>query len=305
MEVIKFGGTALQTLNNRNNVLKIIQNKERPIFIICSAMGRMGFPYSTKTLMSLVDSNLLKGNELGVLLSCGEIISSIVLLSTLRKEISNTKLITYDNYPINKINDEFVLNNINYTNDDVFVIPGFIVKKDGVIDVLNMGESDLSAILICKILDNNKVSLYKDTDGIYPFYPKLTYNIKPHRYLSYDEAILLNKLGYNIVNENAIEYAKKYNIEINIFYLDDDKVKTTISEKVSENEVFGFTFQKNNLIVATRYPCKVKEFIEELFDVQHIIYKSISIDESFVNVTLMSTQILNAKRLLVNNLLNK
>ncbi|MGN1344190.1 MAG: hypothetical protein ACI4U3_06380, partial [Traorella sp.] len=112
MEVIKFGGTALQTKRQRENVINIINQKKKPIIVVCSAMGRMGFSYATKTLKSLVDSNNLKDNEEGLLLSCGETISSIVLLSELRNFVKEAKIITCDDYPILLENNEFKLNNV-------------------------------------------------------------------------------------------------------------------------------------------------------------------------------------------------
>ena len=62
MEVIKFGGTALQTKRQRENVINIIKEKKKPLIVVCSAMGRMGFSYATKTLKNLVNSNNLKDN---------------------------------------------------------------------------------------------------------------------------------------------------------------------------------------------------------------------------------------------------
>ena len=305
MEVIKFGGTALQTKRQRENVINIIKEKKKPLIVVCSAMGRMGFSYATKTLKSLVNSNNLKDNEEGLLLSCGETISSIVLLSELREHIKETKIITCDNYPILIENNEFILKDIEVKENDIIIVPGFIVKKNGKLDVLNFGESDLSAILLAKIVNSKVVNLYKDIDGIYPLFPKLTYKIKSHKFLSYDEALLLNDLDYNIVNKRAIEYAKKYEITINIVFLEDNNIKTTISNKECENSIFGFKINQNIINIACRFPCKVKLEIEELFKENHIVIKEIFVNESFVKVKLINTQLLTAKRLIVNKLLNE
>ncbi|MGM9858277.1 MAG: hypothetical protein ACI311_03405 [Bacilli bacterium] len=305
MEVIKFGGTALQTKRQRENVINIIKEKKRPLIVVCSAMGRMGFSYATKTLKSLVNSNNLKDNEEGLLLSCGETISSIVLLSELRNYEKDTRIITCDDYPISLQNDEFILNNFEVNDNDIIVVPGFIVKKNGKLDVLNFGESDLSAVLLAKIVNSKVVNLYKDIDGIYPLFPKLTYKLKSHRYLSYDEALLINDLDYNIVNRKAIEYAKQFNIIINVVFLEDNLIKTTISNKECENSIFGFRINQNLINIGCRFPCKVKLEIEELFKENHIVIKEIFVNESFVKVKLINTQLLAAKRLIATKLLNE
>ena len=79
MKIFKFGGTALATKGNREKVIDIIK-KEEKVIVICSAMGRNGFPYATDTLLNLVNVNNLTSKERARLVSCGEIISSLILI---------------------------------------------------------------------------------------------------------------------------------------------------------------------------------------------------------------------------------
>ena len=64
--VQKFGGTSVSTEERRKQVIKkigkAIENGFKPVVVV-SAMGRMGEPYATDTLLSLVDSNFKNNNK--------------------------------------------------------------------------------------------------------------------------------------------------------------------------------------------------------------------------------------------------
>ena len=65
------------------------------VVVVVSAMGRKGDPYATDTLLSLINGSnrLISKRETDLLLSCGEIISSIVFTDMLlRKGIKATAL---------------------------------------------------------------------------------------------------------------------------------------------------------------------------------------------------------------------
>src|SRR5690349_17206234 len=87
--VQKFGGTSVSTDRKRKMVLqKVLQAKENgfnPVIVV-SAMGRKGEPYATDTLLNLIDSEFKKANPLSVdlLMSCGEIITTVVLSNQLQ-----------------------------------------------------------------------------------------------------------------------------------------------------------------------------------------------------------------------------
>lgn len=48
------------------------------VIVVVSAMGRMGAPYATDTLLQLVDHSSVSKRELDMLVSCGETISAVV-----------------------------------------------------------------------------------------------------------------------------------------------------------------------------------------------------------------------------------
>lgn len=85
--VQRFGSTSISTEDKReivsNKVLKAINNGYSPVVVI-SAMEHGGEPYTTDTLLSLINSEINK-RELDLLQSCGEIISGVILSNTLEK----------------------------------------------------------------------------------------------------------------------------------------------------------------------------------------------------------------------------
>ena len=86
--VQKFGGTSVRDEESRQYALKHIQgalDDGYKVVVVVSAMGRNGDPYATDTLLSMVNgSNThLSKREQDSLLSCGEIISSLVFSNML------------------------------------------------------------------------------------------------------------------------------------------------------------------------------------------------------------------------------
>ncbi len=86
--VQKFGGTSVKDEKSRKHALGHIKktlNKGYKVVVVVSAMGRKGAPYATDTLLSLIGGNISKitKREQDLLLSCGEVISSVVFTNML------------------------------------------------------------------------------------------------------------------------------------------------------------------------------------------------------------------------------
>ena len=84
--VQKFGGTSVSTEESRELCgLKIVNEikKGNKVVAVVSAMGRIGDPYATDTLQGLVDGKKTNKRDMDLLMSCGEVISSVVLASML------------------------------------------------------------------------------------------------------------------------------------------------------------------------------------------------------------------------------
>lgn len=66
------------------------------VVVVVSAMGRMNDPYATDTLLSLIGGNkpLVTKREQDLLMSCGEIISSVTFAHTLLDKGINATALT-------------------------------------------------------------------------------------------------------------------------------------------------------------------------------------------------------------------
>ena len=127
------------------------------VVVVVSAMGRKGDPYATDTLLSLVNGSdsLISNREMDLLLSCGEIISSIVFTNMLLQDgIKATALTgaqagfhTNDDHTNAKIIEMKCERLIKELNDyDVVVVAGFQGKaKNGDVTTIGRGGSDTSA----------------------------------------------------------------------------------------------------------------------------------------------------------------
>ena len=92
--VQKFGGTSVSTSEKRKLVVKKVSNAIKAGFkpvVVVSAMGRKGDPYATDSLLGLLTDEFKENNSLAtdLLMSCGEIISSVVMSNELNKNNIN------------------------------------------------------------------------------------------------------------------------------------------------------------------------------------------------------------------------
>jgi aspartate kinase len=242
--IMKIGGTCLTTQKKKKRIVELINNylinNELPILVV-SAIGRYKKPYATDTLLSLLDNNYIKNNlqATDLLMSCGEIISSVSLSSFLSKNniktipltggqagiitdnnFSNAKVIDFNDSIINK----YIKKNI------IPIVCGFQgITKDGFITTLGRGGSDTTATILGNHLGAKRIDIYKDVDGIMTSDPKKNNKAVLIEKISYDKAfnILIN--GAKVLNKDAIFYAKEKNIPIHVKNLFGDKKGTIIN----------------------------------------------------------------------------
>ncbi|MTI70015.1 MAG: aspartate kinase [Firmicutes bacterium] len=269
MDIIvqKFGGTSLANENNRKKATNKIINKYNkgiiPVVVV-SAIGRLGSPYSTDTLLSLVNNKKLSARDLDLLISCGEVISAIVLANLLNEKGYNTTvltgfqagIITDDNFnkaKVIKVNKEKLLNNIKENN--ITIIAGFQgATEKGEITTLGRGGSDTSALILGEALKCDTVEIYTDVNGIMTADPRIVPNAKTIKEISYNELYQLAEDGAKVIHPRAVEVAQRSKIEI--------KIKNTLNEcagtlVTTENEMTN----NNSIIEAITYKNKRAQVI--------------------------------------------
>ncbi len=189
--VQKFGGTSVRTEESRRLCGQKIINeikKGNKVVAVVSAMGRLGDPYATDTLLELVNGNKAEMRDMDLLMSCGEIISSVVLSSLLNTMVYRSHAVPGFKAGIMTNGDcgnamcEYIDGNYIHTmleNNIIPVVTGFQGLHDGIeITTLGRGGSDTSAVLIAAALNAERVDIFTDVDGIMTADPRTVENAK-------------------------------------------------------------------------------------------------------------------------------
>jgi len=233
MEIIiqKFGGTSVATEESRKIVAQKIINAKNsgkyPVVIV-SAIGRRGEPYATDTLIDFSNSvyHEIASRELDLIMSCGEIISSVIMSNTIKslgyKAVALTGyqagIITDETFGDAEVLDVDPQNIINYLKQDyIVVVTGFqgITQKND-ITTLGRGGSDTTAVVIGDALKCKLVEIYTDVDGVMTADPRIVPDAKTLDFLTFGEIYQMAKDGARVIHSKAIDIAVKKNISLNI-----------------------------------------------------------------------------------------
>ena len=268
--VQKFGGTSVSTEERRKQVIKkigkAIENGFKPVVVV-SAMGRMGEPYATDTLLSLVDSNFKNNNKSAqdLLMCCGEIISSVVLCNDLYKHGITAVPLTGGQAGIitNEVHTDAQAIDVDTHNiikileaGKVPVVTGFQgVTRNGFLTTLGRGGSDTSACILGVALKAKEIDIYTDVDGIMTADPRMVEDASLINEMTYNEVFQLADQGAKVIHPKAVALAKKGNVPLVIKNTMNDSKGTVIKSNVSEEEkrlISGITHLNNRIQVRVR-----------------------------------------------------
>ena len=229
--VQKFGGTSLVDEEMRGKVAaRVVEARQEGYFpvVVVSAIGRMGDPYATDTLLALARgcNRELSPREADLLMSCGEIISGVVMAATIQKAgcpavfLTGTQagIITDNNHNdarILKINPE---NIIKHARDGkVVVVAGFQgISGEGEITTLGRGGSDTTAAALGVALNAAWVDIYTDVEGIMTADPRIVSDARPLEVVTYNEICQLAHEGAKVIHPRAVEIAMQKNIPLRV-----------------------------------------------------------------------------------------
>jgi len=271
--VQKFGGTSVASKESRNKVVeKIIEkyNNNHKVVVVVSAIGRKGDPYSTDTLLEMVNPKILSPKEMDLLLSCGEVISSVVLANHLLEKGYRTSVLTgyqagietdnnFGNAKIKSVNASNILKNLE--ENRITIVAGFQgANEKGEITTLGRGGSDISAIAIGEALNCDYVEIFTDVDGIMTADPNIVTNAKVLKNMSYSEVYQLAEDGAKVIHPRAIEMAQQANVPLIIKNTYNNSEGTFIEgnnvnflnggrELSNEKVITSITYKKNRVQV--------------------------------------------------------
>lgn len=287
----KFGGTTVSSVSKRLLVAKRIKDTIdlglSPIAVI-SAVGRLGEPYSTDSLLSLVRPNRIKARDLDLLMSVGEIISCVLMVDTLASIGVNAKpytggqagIITDESYGkanILHVKPEPILECLK--KGIVPVVAGFQgITEHGQITTLGRGGSDTSAAILAKAVDADRIEIYTDVDGIMTADPNIVKEAKKLNELSYSELFEMADQGAKVIHPKAVSIAMSKQIPLIIKNIAGNDPGTLISNRKIEK-------QKKDLVTSIVHisgRCQVKALYdnsdEKIGILKELADKGISLD---------------------------
>jgi aspartate kinase len=256
--VQKYGGTSVATETGRNSALvKIAKAKqdEYAVVVVVSAMGRGGDPYATDTLIKMAREIEPEVNprEMDLLISCGEIIASVVMAQTLEKAgipaVAMTGgqagIITDHNYgeaQIIGINPEGILEELG--EGKVVVVAGFQgITAGGDITTLGRGGSDTTATALGSALNAEMVEIYTDVDGVMTVDPRIIPEAKILRELTYQEICEMANHGAKVVHPRAVAIARDNKVPVKVKSTFSDDGGTLIHDGESARVITGIAHQ--------------------------------------------------------------
>ncbi|MGJ7920500.1 aspartate kinase [Neobacillus sp. LXY-4] len=254
--VQKFGGTSVGSIERILNVAdRVIEEKNRGngVVVVVSAMGK-----TTDHLVSMakeISKNPSK-REMDMLLTTGEQ-TTIALLSIALQE-KGYEAISYTGWQagiitesvhssarIMDIETEKIKKNLN--EEKIVIVAGFQgVTIDGEITTLGRGGSDTTAVALAAALKADKCDIYTDVTGVFTTDPRFIKDARKLASVSYDEMLELANLGAGVLHPRAVEYAKNYQVPLEVRSSLVRESGTIIEEEVSVEQnlvVRGVAFE--------------------------------------------------------------
>lgn len=258
--VQKFGGTSVATAEGRAKAMeRIIEAKEQgysPVVVV-SAMGRRGEPYATDTLIDLVRAihKEIEARELDLLISCGEIISTVVMATSLKSLGHPSVALTGGQAGINTDGNHGSAQILDINPDPIkkylakgkiVIVAGFQgVCEDGSITTLGRGGSDTTATALGAALHAEVVEIYTDVDGVMTTDPRLVPDATIMKDISYKEICEMAHQGAKVIHPRAVEAAMDGKVPIKIKNTFSNAEGTLIVENAEERVITGLAHLSN------------------------------------------------------------
>ncbi|MFJ7927656.1 aspartate kinase [Peribacillus sp. NPDC096448] len=254
--VQKFGGTSVGSVEKIKNVAnRVIEEAENgnEVVVVVSAMGK-----TTDQLVSMARdiSGSPSKREMDMLLTTGEQVTISLLTMALIEE--GHEAISYTGWQAG-METESVHGNARILNIDatriqaqlqekkIVVVAGFQGNDaNGEITTLGRGGSDTTAVAIAAALNADRCDIYTDVTGVFTTDPRYIKGARKLQSISYDEMLELANLGAGVLHPRAVEYAKNYQIPLEVRSSMERESGTIIEEEATMEEnliVRGIAFE--------------------------------------------------------------
>jgi len=280
--VQKYGGSSVGDESRREKVIeKILAAKKKGynVVVVLSAMGRKPDPYATDSLINLIKcskDHQVCPRDQDLLMSCGEIISCVVLAQMLRDRgydsIALTGwqagIITDNNFSeshILRIHPVQIIANLK--KGKIPVIAGFQgITEDGEVTTLGRGGSDTTATALGAALGAEMVEIFTDVDGVMTADPKVLPNPRTIPELHYEEAGEMSGEGAKVLHKRCIAPAAMFGIPLWIKSTLTDNPGTRVTS-YEDTETFE-KFESGRVVTGIVQVTDVAQMVADFIDAQ-------------------------------------
>lgn len=302
--VQKFGGTSVRDERGRQLAKKHIQHtleQGYKVVVVVSAMGRKGDPYATDTLLELGGggNTALSKREQDLLLSCGEIISSVVFTNMLLKNDIKAAALSgeqagfrtnadHTNAKIIEMNCSRIRHELKI--HDVIVVAGFQgVQKNGDVTTIGRGGSDTSAAALGAALGAERIDIFTDVEGIMTADPRIVEKARPLQVVTYNEVCNLAYQGAKVIHPRAVEIAMQAKVPIRIRSVYTDGLGTLVTAVHQQNKGSDI---KERLVTGIAHVANITQIKvqskEGQYNLQAEVFKAMAkenISVDFINIS--------------------
>ena len=120
---------------------------------------------------------------------------------------------------------------------------------------LGRGGSDTTAVALAAVLQADRCQIYTDVDGVFTADPRVVKKAVKLDEISYDEMLELASLGARVLQSRAVEFAKKYDVELEVLSSFTGAPGTVLRSEVANVEdivVRGVAVDKNQAKLTIR-----------------------------------------------------
>lgn len=256
--VQKFGGTSVGSVERIQHVAnRVIQEAERgnQVVVVVSAMGK-----TTDALVKLASdiTDSPSKREMDMLLTTGEQVTISLLTMALQFKGHEATSLTgwqagiqteavHSNARIQHIDTTRIQSQLD--RGRIVVVAGFQgCSEDGSITTLGRGGSDTTAVALAAALKAAKCDIYTDVTGVFTTDPRYVEDARKLHSISYDEMLELANLGAGVLHPRAVEFAKNYQVPLEVRSSLENENGTIVEEEVSMEQnlvVRGIAFEDN------------------------------------------------------------
>ena len=287
--VKKFGGTSVGSVKRiqsvADRILEDYSQGQLPV-VVASAMSGQ-----TDHLIQLADQVFphFRGPAYDMLLSSGEQISIALLsLALERRGLKNKPLLGYQaGIQTDPLFSRARIQTIHTTHlrkvikeGQIPLVAGFQgVTTENRITTLGRGGSDLTAVALSVVLNQDMCEIYTDVEGVFTGDPRLIPSAGKIHQLDFSEMMEMAALGSQVLQPRSVELGAKHQIKIHVrhsFKKEEGTWIMGLEEKMEKSVVSAVAHDPNTVVIRIFNIPEEEGFLARLFN--QLGKQSVSVD---------------------------